>query len=185
MDIEGNEEADTQAKLGASDDFTGESGPTSAGIRSIGRKLLQLAAHDAWSKAQCRLSAHYRQNGGVFSASSKCPESLKINRTALGKLLALKTTHGDFTWYHKKYKHDDYQPNCSCGRTKTPQHLVHCVKSRRLFNDWPWPKWMRRRPTTDRPATRNTYFSLLLRDASLFAQFLEVTDFYRKICPRA
>jgi ribonuclease HI len=52
VDIKGNEEADKQAKLGASlEDFNELSGPTAAGIRALGRKLLKLTAIEAWGAA--------------------------------------------------------------------------------------------------------------------------------------
>jgi ribonuclease HI len=185
VDIEGNEEADKQAKKGAqSMEVDPDSGPTAAGIRSIGRKLYKLAALDAWASAQTTLSSHYRKHCGDFTTSTKCPEPLTLRRGTLGRWLALRTTHGDFCWYHERFQHEDYNPDCTCGRVKTPSHVVHCTKVRKTFKLWPWPSSYKNRPQQDQQSTRERYFSLLLADSSLFAKFLEVTDFYRSICPR-
>ena len=185
VDIEGNEEADKQAKRGAeSTDFDEDSGPTAAGIRSIGKKLLKLAAIGAWASAQTRLSDHYRKHCSDFTTSDKCPTSLKLNRGSLGRWLALRTSHGDFNWYHERFQHEDFNPACTCGCIKSPAHLVHGTKARKFFKLWPWPNSFKNRPQQDQPSTRVTYFSLLLADSSLFAKYLEVTDFYRSICPR-
>jgi hypothetical protein len=161
-----------------------DSGPTAAGIRSIGRKLYKLAALDAWASAQTRLSSHYRKHCGDFTTSTKCPEPLTLRRGTLGRWLALRTTHGDFCWYHERFQHEDYNPDCTCGRVKTPSHVVHCTKVRKTFKLWPWPSSYKNRPQQDQQSTRERYFSLLLADSSLFAKFLEVTNFYRSICPR-
>ena len=85
MDLEGNEEADKQAKLGAESNLTQESEPTAAGIRSIGKKLLRLTVLDTWAKAQTRLSRYYKKYGGNFVLSYKCPPPLKIARATLGR----------------------------------------------------------------------------------------------------
>jgi hypothetical protein len=185
VDIEGNEEADKQAKRGAeSTDVDEDSGPTAAGIRSIGKKLLKLAAINAWTSARTRLSRHYRKYCSDFTTSNKCPASLKLNRGTLGRWLALRTTHGDFNWYHERFQHEDFNPACTCGCIKSPAHVVHCTKARKFFKQWPWPNNSKDRPQQDQPSTRETYFSMLLADSDLFAKYLGVTDFYRSICPR-
>ena len=71
------------------------------------------------------------------------PQELTLSRRVLAKLLAIRTMHGDFAWYHRKFKHDDAELLCSCGKDKSPDHLIHCPRMWRWFRQWParpaWP----------------------------------------------
>src|SRR4051794_28771603 len=52
------------------------------------------------------------------------------------------TRHGDYAWYHKKFRHEDATLTCACGKEKAPSHLVHCPRARRRFASWPQrPSW--------------------------------------------
>ncbi|KAM3537316.1 hypothetical protein ARSEF1564_009764 [Beauveria bassiana] len=46
----------------------------------------------------------------------------------LGYLLAAGTHHGDFADYHERFKHEDAELNCPCGRRESPTHLFYCRK---------------------------------------------------------
>ena len=59
------------------------------------------------------------------------PQELNLSRRILAKFLAIRTMHGDFAWYHRKYKHDDAELLCSCGKDKSPDHLTHCPRMQR------------------------------------------------------
>lgn len=180
--IEGNEAADKLADYGAAaelwdDGPTGE--PTVSGIRSEFRKQCREAQDEWWTKQHTRLSKHYKQ--WALSYTLKEPAELRLPRQTLHHLLALRTTHGDFEWYHKKYHHDDAELRCSCGRSKTPDHLVYCKYAARSFAKWPekplTPPWLDKRDAIE-------YLQLLVSKPELFASFLETTHFFDKICKR-
>ena len=106
-----------------------------------------------------------------------------LTRPQLQRFLAIRTGHGDFAWYHRRYKHDEAELRCGCGRPKTPDHLVMCRQSRRSFGKWPWPgEGPRIRPQTR--AEKKEYLRFLMGDPLAFKEFLEVTRFYANICPR-
>src|SRR5438045_3523151 len=135
--IEGNEATDRLADLGAQQDWdTGmASEPTVSGIRSIYRDLWRQAQHSWWAKCSTKLSAWYKKWHLEYRVRP-LPE-LDLPQATLHCLLALRSSHGDFSWYHMKFAHNDAKLDCSCGQKKTPTHLVHCRKMARLFGQWP------------------------------------------------
>jgi hypothetical protein len=133
--IGGNELADRIANAAAKNPTQPrglEAEPTVSDIRSITRIQLQLAAQDWWATRKAKLSGWYTQWGLIYTLTA--PEELGLPRPVLARLLAIRSKHGDFAWYHTKFKHDDANIECSCGRLKTPEHLVHCRKAVALFN---------------------------------------------------
>jgi ribonuclease HI len=181
MGIQGNEMADEEAKRGVQAPRDREAGPTLAGMKAMARQTLRENRGAVWRKATSALSGRYTSWGLEYDYGP-CPEQLKLGRTDLHRLLAIRTGHGDFAWYHRKY-HPEEEVNmrCSCGMAKTPDHLVHCRKTRTRIAKWP-----RRndRPvrTMRTPQDRNKYLRELLDDPSRFAKFLKVTGFYKDIC---
>jgi len=138
--IEGNEAADELANLGALKEEW-DSGPASepivSGIRSIFRKQRREAQCSWWARHSTKLSAWYKKWGLDYTVKP-LPE-LDLPRAILHRLLAIRTTHRDFSWYHTKYSHIDAKLTCSCGQPKTPEHLICCRKSKTptLFKLWP------------------------------------------------
>ena len=178
QDIEGNEIADKLAKAGAMMDPTEETKqPTISGIRSIVRKLNEAARNDWWDKTLPRASKRYRDWNLDYNV--KEPPALTLSRPILHRYLAIRTGHGDFAWYHRRQNHNDANFYCSCGRKKTPHHLVWCRKVKRTFRMWPDPP--RRYPRTRKE--RMEYLSSLLDKPSKFQAYLEITGFFDKICP--
>ena len=179
--IEGNEAADKLADLGAmkEDWDTGlVSKPTVSGIRSIFRNLRRDAQCSWWTKCSTKLSVWYKKWGLDYQVKS-LPE-LELPRATLHCLLAIRSSHGDFHWYHTKFQHTDANLFCSCGFCKTPVHLVCCRKTKTAFRYWP-----------QRPFAPPTclvegfaYLTCLLAKPTDFAKLLGVTDFYSKICTR-
>ena len=49
-----------------------------------------------------------------------------LPRSALARILSARSLHGDFATYHLTRGHEDATLNCSCGATKTPEHLFLC-----------------------------------------------------------
>jgi ribonuclease HI len=178
--IEGNEAADTLAKQAAmkNDPPTGEATqPTVSGVRSIARKLLRATRELWWSEASAKLSERY-QTWKLAYDTTKTPPELSLSRPTLARLLAIRTAHGDFEWYHKKFGHNEAKMHCSCGRPKTPEHLVHCPRTIVRFTQWPLRDVAP--PTT--ALEGHTYISSLLSSPGDFAHMLELTSFYSRIC---
>ena len=179
--IEGNEAADKLADLGAmkEDWDTGlASKPTVSGIRSIFRNLRRNAQCSWWTKCSTKLSRWYRKWGLDYQVKS-LPE-LDLPRATLHRLLAIRSSHGDFHWYHTKFKHTDANLFCSCGDRKTPVHLVCCRKTQTAFKYWP------QRPFAPPTCLAEgfAYLTCLLAKPTDFAKLLGVTEFYSKICTR-
>ena len=147
------------------------SGPTISGIRSIAKSKLQSVKMDWWTMKREKLSRWYRDWG--LSYDTKAPPELTLPRPTLQRLLAIRSSHGDFAWYHKKFCHEDAKLECSCGMDKTPDHMVHCRRTKRLFAQWPRrPFW----PPADRTEGL-TFLSRLMHSLQDFADFLQATDF--------
>lgn len=169
--IEGNEEADRLAKEGAALPGDGQK-PTLAGVRGMARTKANEQFKEWWEQSLATRKRYAQL--GFKSASLRCPPELKLPRTTLHHLLAMRSAHGDFEWYHLKHNHRD-TTTCSCGRPKTPEHIVHCRKTTRLRDKWPIFK-----PT---PKTPNDYWLRLISSPKDFEHFLRVTRFYEEICP--
>ena len=184
--IEGNEAADKLANLGAlipewDDGLAAE--PTVSGIHTIFRRQRSEACREWWESCSTKLSSWYR-NWNLPYTVRPLPE-LDLPRPTLHRLLALRTAHGDFSWYHRKFAHDDAKLDCACGRAKTADHLVHCRKTKRRFRLWPQPSSQTTLPCP--PSSKGdgiAYLRYLLATPKDFAEFLEVTEFYSKICTR-
>lgn len=151
--------------------------PTVSGIRSIVRKLNEAARKEWWDKTLPRASHRYRDWDPDYNV--KEPPALALSRPILHRYLAIRTGRRDFAWYHKRQGHDNANLHCSCGRKKTPNHLVWCRKVKRTFRMWPDPP--RAYPRTRKE--RLDYLRSLLEKPSKFQAYLQVTGFYDKICP--
>lgn len=182
--IGGNEEADALADIAANPDHPRPCSdplsqqPTVCGIRSVANKMKRDAAQQWWSTAEPKLSRRYRK--WELPYAIKCPPELGLPRATLHRLLALRTGHGDFSWYHTKFKHEDAKLDCSCGSPKTPEHLVHCKKVfRYLYN---WPLKPKRPPRTEFEGW--DYIRRLIKEPQKFSDFVQLTSFYAKVCTR-
>jgi hypothetical protein len=176
--IEGNEAADKLADQGALQDWDADSKPTVSGIKSIFRDLRRQAQSSWWAKCHTKLSTQYKKWGLDYRVRP-LPE-LDLKRSTLHRLLAIRTAHGDFCWYHQKFAHGDAKLTCSCGHLKDPEHLVRCRKVARTFSRWPQPPYA---PPSDRREGLE-YLQRLMAAPADFAKFLEVTEFYSRICTR-
>lgn len=182
--IQGNEEADALADAAAdpkhpspcSDPRSHQ--PTVSGVRSEARGYTKNATERWWRIASAKLSDRYKVWGLPYVI--KVLPELELPRNVLQRILAIRTGHGDFAWYHTKFKHKDAKLVCSCGSKKTPDHLVHCRRVFRYLYNWPFkPK----RP----PRTREEgigYIQKLIHKPQNFYDFLQVTSFYDKVCTR-
>ena len=170
--IEGNEEADRLAKEGAALPVDSTQRPTLAGVRGIARTRASNHFKDWWDQSLATRKRYAQL--GLRSASLRCPPELNLPRPILHHLLAMRSGHGDYEWYHLKFNHRD-QTTCSCRRPKTPEHIVYCRKTTRLRDKWPVFK-----PT---PKTPYDYWLRLIASPKDFEHFLQVTRFFEVICP--
>ncbi|RAL60867.1 hypothetical protein DID88_010191 [Monilinia fructigena] len=170
--IIGNEAADELADAGAKSGIVDPgltTQPTISGIGSIARGLARNATSDWWYKNKSTLSGGYRQ--WQLDYALKEPIELHLPRPTLHRLLALRSRHGDFEAYHRRFKHEDAETHCPCGKAKTPEHLVFCEISVRRFHSWPL------KPT--RPPTNagegHDYIRQLLDRPQEFERFVTTT----------
>ena len=84
-------------------------------------------------------SAYHRVLNMVQKVGAKLRSeaSSRAQHSTLHHLLALCTSHGDFSWYHRKFSHTDASLTCSYGQPKTPEHIVSCCKTKVEFRFWP------------------------------------------------
>ncbi|OAA58356.1 hypothetical protein LEL_10886 [Akanthomyces lecanii RCEF 1005] len=158
----GNERADELAKLGCSKDTI--SIPTAAHIRRLAREWLPRAVSQWWKE---NASAKYSALG--LSFSTQVTPELDLPRRLLGHLLAARTGHGDFAAYHERFHHEDYSPDCLCGRRKDEKHIFYCRKI---------PRWLR---VTDN-ISQQRISDILTKDHKRFARLAEY--FFEHCCPR-
>jgi ribonuclease HI len=180
--IEGNEAADRLANLEAChpSHSTGKAAmPTLSGIKSIARQLLHSKQQIWWSTKKGKLSKWYN-NWDLEYKPCSGPVELDLPRTTLARLLSIRSMHGDFAWYHRKFNHDNANLTCSCGHDKTPEHLALCRKTQGAFGLWPL------RPPIP-PSSRSdglAYTAMLIKDPEAFKAFISLTQYYTKVCKR-
>lgn len=61
------------------------------------------------------------------------PECLP--RWAYHRLIAARTGHGDFIGYHERFKHQNADNKCTCGREKRPWHFSECRIALKRWRD--------------------------------------------------
>lgn len=132
--VEGNKRADKLAKEGVKRPPDSCADPTVAGIRAMARIRLQTFEAEKWRLILSKLSRQYR--AWELDLTQGCPVELYLSRKELHRLLAIRTRHRDFSWYHMKFKHQDVGLHCGCGRLKTPGHLVQYRKALASSSLW-------------------------------------------------
>jgi ribonuclease HI len=183
LGIEGNEAADRLADLEAQhlSPPTGKAAmPTLSGIKTIARKTLQHTQQTWWSDKKTKLSKWYK-SWDLDYAPRRGPGELDLPRATLARLLSIRSMHGDFAWYHRKFRHNDATYTCTCGRDKTPEHLVLCRKTQGSFSQWPL------RPPAPPSSRRDgqAYTAVLVKDPEAFEAFVQLTQYYTKVCPHS
>ena len=181
MGIHGNEMADKLAKAGLSSPKDLEAGPTLAGVKIDLRKMLKDFRETQWEQIARNLASRYRR--WELDYKTTCPKELDVlSRRALHRFLAVRTGHGDFTAYHRRFAHDEdsCEMQCPhCDGDKTPEHIVFCPKSLGVFRDWPWPNKARRRRRPLTTEARRLYLKDIMAEPKAFDKFLEVTGIFR------
>lgn len=124
--FEGNEAADGLAKAACQGPPPPNRKLTIARAKRLVKRLFEEQNVRFWER-----EAPQRYSDLGIKMTSRAPSELSLPRKHMARLLAARSGHGDFTAYHKRFQHDEYQPNCRCGRTKTPEHFLFCSLGRR------------------------------------------------------
>jgi hypothetical protein len=78
-----------------------------------------------WSTHQPK---YYRELKLKFSI--KLTEELTaLDRPPLYRLLAVRTRYGDFAAYYRRFKHEDAELKCICGRYRLPTYIFFCKRT--------------------------------------------------------
>jgi ribonuclease HI len=165
LSIPGNEAADEAAKAGAA-------------LPTPPRATCTLASLQGRAKAKARESVSrlwlatapqsYQDLGIKYSSDTA---ELCLKRGALGRILASRSSHGDFADYHERFHHEDATLSCGCGRPKTLLHFFFCKESNaRLLG----PK----APTRD----KITYLLGTAKGASTLADWITSSRFFIDTC---
>ena len=118
--IPGNELADQLAKA-ACQMPTNRQTATIARARRLIEGRYATAASAYW-RGNC--PDRYARLG--LELSTRIPAELSHPRPLLGRLLAARSGHGDFSSYHLRFKHEDAELLCRCGEPKAPEHFAFC-----------------------------------------------------------
>ena len=109
-----------------------------------------------------------------IDTAPRTPKELTLPREALSRILAARSGHGDFAEYHRRFRHDDAELTCTCGRDKSPEHFFHCSRGRRLS-----------RALTGDPSTRIPHLLGTAEGLAKLVKWLHDLNFYKSICPRS
>ncbi|KAI0998477.1 hypothetical protein K3495_g9717 [Podosphaera aphanis] len=131
--IEGIEKADKLAKA-ALKDLPDERSETTLApnvncrtkftFASISRFVREREDEPVASWWQAHRPRYYADLG--LSMTRKRPPELALPRWAHHRSLAARTGHGDFAKYHERFKHENFEGKCDCGRKKRPWHFAEC-----------------------------------------------------------
>ena len=164
--------ADRLAKEGAALLESPRIPATYAGVKRFRRTIIGKQFASWWEEASQGCKRY--QELGFTEATLKAPKELDLLRRTLHNLLAFRSGHGDFDWYYRKFGHSQ-NDRCACRMLRTPEHLVHCRKTRRLRARWP--------KFDPEPKTLQEYWHRLVHDPEKFQLFVTLTRYYEDICP--
>ncbi len=92
----------------------------------MAEELYDAAVRTYWD---AKAPAQYRALR--VEARSRLPKELSLPRRELGHLLAVRSGHGDFANYHRRFNHTDALLDCSCSSEKERLHFFYCRRMRR------------------------------------------------------
>jgi len=119
--------ADKAAKEGAKQQLPeAQESYSLAGLKRWAKMEAPEAMHKLWNTTAPQL---YRDLG-IYSSPIK-PQELYLPRSGLGRIIAVRSGHGDFAKYYERFRYTDALLFCSCGIRKGPLHFFFCVKGKR------------------------------------------------------
>ena len=125
--VNGNEEADKEAKAGALGEPPEDALSTLYYVRRTAKAQSRAALKAWWAHNP---PSHYPKLGLVFPWERHPPE-LSLPRLTLHRLLAERTGHGDFAEYHRRFGHPPEQVaryRCRYGAERAPLHFARCPR---------------------------------------------------------
>ncbi|CBF89628.1 uncharacterized protein ANIA_00368 [Aspergillus nidulans FGSC A4] len=170
--IAGNELADKLAKLGSSI-YSPDIPPSPAYLRQEAKQWLRTETYTAY--ANKAPETYKALNIRPHTKESRSREH-KLPRWVLGRLVAARTGHGDFTAYHQRFDHTDYLESCTCGKAKTPVHFFFCPYTRKRWKD----RW---RCIKDGPSKTIDWLLSTAAGAEEFSRIVQESSFFKDICP--
>ena len=164
LNVPGNEAADKAAKAGAALPPPPRAICTLASLKRLAKAKADNSLKQLWLTTAPQ---SYRDLGLQYSNNTA---ELGLKRGALGRILASRSSHGDFAAYHERFHHSNATLNCSCGRPKSPLHFFFCKKSNasRLG-----PKVL--------TADKLTYLLGTAKSATTLADWITLTVLYRHL----
>lgn len=167
--IAGNEEADRLAKEAAA----ARRSPVRIITLATARRRLK---ETKWAAAQkfwlANRHPRYARRFPGLRADGIPQELRRLGRFELGKLLACRSTHGDFAEYHQRFNHTDSENDCWCGEPKTESHWWDCIMTGR-----------HRRPFRSSEKAALEYALGTPLGAADFATWVRETGFYTVFSP--
>ncbi|KAJ5385666.1 hypothetical protein N7509_008207 [Penicillium cosmopolitanum] len=170
--IAGNETADELAKRGAALDGS-YIPPSLSYLMREAKQHTRAATCTAYTRDAPQ--AYQDLNIQPYTKNSRAREH-RLPRGVLGRLLAVRTGHGDFQAYHERFYHRDSLTTCSCGKPKSPVHFFFCPPARKRWKDrWKGPKVS--------PSAMIDWILSTAAGAEEFGRFVQETSFFKDICP--
>ncbi|EAA66720.1 hypothetical protein AN0621.2 [Aspergillus nidulans FGSC A4] len=148
----------------------------SPSILTMQRKPLQWLRTETYTAYANKAPETYKAlNIRPHTKESRSREH-KLPRWVLGRLVAARTGHGDFTAYHQCFDHTDYLESCTCGKAKTPVHFFFCPYTRKRWKD----RW---RCIKDGPSKTIDWLLSTAAGAEEFSRIVQESSFFKDICP--
>lgn len=170
--IAGNETADELAKKGAALDGS-HILPFPSYLKREAKQQIRATTHTTYMRDAPQ--AYRDLNIKPHTKDSRTREH-RLPRWVLGRLIAARTGHGDFTGYHERFQHRDFLASCSCGKSKSPAHFFFCPPARKRWKDrWKGPK--------AGPSATIDWLLNTAAGAEEFGRFVQETSFFKDICP--
>ena len=129
--IKGNEEADELAKsaLRSLNNWSPTTALLSGESQNLTfgalRRLVKIRGQEIMEEWWPKFRPERYKDLDLFMRCKQPPE-LALPRWAYHRLIAARTGHGDYAYYHRRFNHEHEDLKCFCGREKRPWHFSEC-----------------------------------------------------------